>query len=178
LFAHSGGAGIAVWALEDLPDDVFVQSLYLLSPAISPKYDLSKALKHVNGHVYVFSSPGDIFVLGIGTSTFGTIDGVKTNAAGLKGFVQPDSAADPLQYAKLVALPYNPEWVKYNDFGDHIGPMSRAFSRSIIGPILLHGTIPSTMPATVPVAPGVVPGVLAAPLSINGQTPTTSPAEK
>src|SRR5581483_4922283 len=44
LTSHSGGGAIAVWALERLPADVQVENVFLLSPALSPKYDLTKAL--------------------------------------------------------------------------------------------------------------------------------------
>ena len=54
LTSHSGGTGIAVWALEDLPEGVQVQTLVLLASALSPDYDLSKALRHVRGKAYVF----------------------------------------------------------------------------------------------------------------------------
>src|SRR5262249_7322590 len=44
LSGHSGGTGIAVWALEKLPDDIKIDSLLLMASALSPEYDLSKAL--------------------------------------------------------------------------------------------------------------------------------------
>ena len=91
LTAHSGGAGIAVWALETLPDDVKVDMVLMLAPALSPQYDLTTALGHVRGKVYAFTSPLDL-VLGPGTSTFGTIDGVRCDAAGRCGFVVPERA--------------------------------------------------------------------------------------
>ena len=43
ITAHSGGTGLAVWALEKLPQDLHVQTLILLSSALSPGYDLTKA---------------------------------------------------------------------------------------------------------------------------------------
>jgi hypothetical protein len=145
--SHSGGTGIAVWALEKLPADVTIDTLLLMSPALSPQYDLSKALRHVTGKVYVFSSVNDTLVLGIGTSMFGTIDGVKSESAGLKGFVKPHGA-DETQYEKLVPLPYNPQWMQYNNIGDHIGSMSRAFSREIVAPLVREGKVPELAPAT------------------------------
>ncbi len=43
LTAHSGGCGVAIWTLEQLPADVSVNTVVLLAPAVSPGYDLSKA---------------------------------------------------------------------------------------------------------------------------------------
>ena len=91
LTSHSGGTGIAVWALEKMPEGMQVQTLVLLASALSPDYDLSKALRHVRGKAYVFYSQNDQVVLGAGTRLFGTIDGVKSDAAGLIGFRMPDA---------------------------------------------------------------------------------------
>ena len=65
LTAHSGGAGILAWALERLPDNVSVDSVVFLSPALSPSYDLSKALAHVTRQAYAFYSADDVAVLGV-----------------------------------------------------------------------------------------------------------------
>lgn len=147
--AHSGGTGIAVWALEKLPEDVVVESVLLLAPALSPEYDLSRALRHVRLSMFAFTSRYDIAVLGAGTRLFGTIDGVKSDAAGLVGFVRPDSA-DRTQYVKLVAMPYDAEWVDIGNIGDHIGPMSEEFAKEFLAPILLTGNVPA--PATQPIS--------------------------
>jgi hypothetical protein len=165
LLSHSGGCGLAAWALEDLPDGVMIDSLVMMSPALSPSYDLSKALRHVSGHAYVFSSLADIVVLSTGTKLFGTIDGVKTEAAGRVGFTQPDGA-DAEQYNKLVALPYDPSWLNFNDRGDHIGGMTRSFGEHVLAPLILDGTMPPvSMPTTAETATG-----------LGREMPTTMPA--
>ena len=120
LTAHSGGCGLAVWALEKLPSNVKVHTVLLIAPALSPGYDLTQALHHVDGTMYAFSSTLDSIVLETGTRLFGTIDGVQTAAAGFGGFIQP-LTADPLMYQKLVQRTYQSDWAKYNDFGNHIG---------------------------------------------------------
>ncbi len=143
--SHSGGAGIAVWALELLPDEVMIDSVLMISPALSPDYDLTRALKHVRGSVYVFSSPYDTIVLGRGTKLFGTIDGKKVEAAGLKGFVCPPGA-DEQQYKKLIAQPYQREWAKlYGNGGSHICGMQKTFARDYVAPLIL-GKLPTTRP--------------------------------
>ncbi len=143
LTAHSGGAGILAWALERLPDGVSVDSVVFLSPALSPTYDLSKALKHVRKNAYAFYSPHDIAVLGIGTTLFGTIDGVKTEAAGKLGFIKP-ATADLQQYNKLLQFPYDTSWAKLNNIGDHIGSMALPFVRDVITPLLTTGKLPTS----------------------------------
>jgi alpha-beta hydrolase superfamily lysophospholipase len=150
ITSHSGGAGIAVWALEELPDDVHIDTLLMLAPALSPRYDLSRALRHVD-RAYAFVSAHDP-ILGAGTRGFGTIDRVRTEAAGRVGFVMPEDAADPAQYAKLKTFSYDPAWMRYGNIGDHIGPMMRPFARRVLGPLLLTGTLPTvtTQPTTQP----------------------------
>ena len=140
LSGHSGGSGIALWALERLPPDVRIESLLLLAPAVSPKYDLSPALRHVRGKAYALHSAYDP-VLGVGTRMFGTIDGVKSDAAGRVGFAQPERAADPAQYEKLVSIGYDPAWIRLSHIGDHIGPMMRPFAREVLSPLLRTGVL-------------------------------------
>lgn len=137
ITSHSGGGGIAVWTLEKLPPEVQVDAVFLLAPALSPGYDLSAALRHVRGHMYVFYSKNDFLVLGAGCTLCGTIDGELTNAAGYVGFVQPKSA-DTQQYKKLRQIPYDPAWMSLGNLGDHIGPMARRFVAKIIAPMVIQ----------------------------------------
>jgi pimeloyl-ACP methyl ester carboxylesterase len=146
LTAHSGGAGIAIWALEKLPDDVKVDTVLLMAPALSPRYDLSKALRHVRGNAYAFTSTFDAIVLGAGTSTFGTIDGVKCDAAGRCGFTVPDGA-DEKAYEKLVQIPYDAKWMQEGNIGDHIGPMGFRFARNVLAPLVVGEEAAKSAPA-------------------------------
>lgn len=142
LTAHSGGAGLAVFALELLPDDVRIETFFMFAPALSPEYDLTQALTHVTKNLYVFSSPHDTVVLSTGCKLFGTIDGVKCEAAGVKGFVQPQSA-DPEQYKKLIHYPYRKTWLRtYGNAGSHICSMRYRFARDYVGPLFLTGKAP------------------------------------
>ncbi len=139
--AHSGGCAIIAWALEKLPPDVRIDSVVMLAPALSPGYDLTAMLRHVSGHLYVFYSQYDDIVLGAGTSLFGTMDGVKTDAAGKVSFTEPQGA-DAAQYQKLEQFPYERAWLKLGDIGDHVGTMTHAFGERIIAPLLLTGHLP------------------------------------
>lgn len=141
ISAESGGTGVAVWALEDLPSDVVVDAVVLIAPALSPEYDLSAALKHVRGAMHVFTSEQDNFILAWGTERYGTIDGKHVQAAGRFGFVQPKSA-DATQYAKLVQVPHQSTWWKYWNFGGHGGGMSPAFAKYVIAPLIARGVLP------------------------------------
>lgn len=148
ITSHSGGTAIAVWALEMLPPKVKVQQLVLLASALSPEYDLSKALKHVNGKAYAFYSEGDAIVLGVGTKVFGTMDGKKTQAAGLVGFTCPPKG-DKTQYARLIQRAYDKGWMVFGNIGNHIGPMSRSFAEHVLEPVLTgHAEATTTTAST------------------------------
>src|SRR5262245_37213195 len=148
LTSHSGGGGMAVFALEKLPDDVQIDTLLMLANALSPQYDLTKALRHVKGKVYVFVSDIDP-VLGAGTRNFGTMDRQKSDSAGRVGFTRPEGA-DPLQYDKLVTFPYDAAWMRLGNAGDHVGTMNRPFARVVIATLLKTGRLPVIVPATGP----------------------------
>jgi hypothetical protein len=136
LISESGGAGPMVWTLEALPPDMQVEAAVFIAPAMSPTYDLSTALHHVRAKAIVFSSSRDTIVLGTGTTTFGTIDGPHTPAAGLGGFVRPPSG-DPMQYAKLDARPYDPAWFwTYGHAGGHTDALGIRFASGYLAPIL------------------------------------------
>jgi hypothetical protein len=98
-------------------------------------------------------------VLGVGTRMFGTIDGVKTDAAGRVGFAKPPKAVDPRQYEKLVSIGFDPAWIRLSNIGDHIGPMMRPFAREVLAPLLRTGVLrefagAGTRPTTRPAAVG------------------------
>lgn len=149
VISHSGGCGIAVWALEKLPDEVTIDSLTMIAPALSPGYDLSEALQHVRGNAYNFYSQFDP-ILEYGTRMFGTIDGVRTSAAGRVGFAIDENSP---QYAKLKQIPYDPVWRQFYNVGDHVGAMNYAFARAILAPLILTGELPmiaTSQPTTQP----------------------------
>ncbi len=139
--SHSAGTGIAVWALEQLPDTVQVDDFVMIASALSPDYDLSKALRHVRHRAYAFNSLFDTVVLSVGTRLFGTVDRIPSDSAGLGGFTAP-AGADMSEYSKLTQLPYDDDWSRFGDDGQHIGAMTREFACEVIGPVLLGKGVP------------------------------------
>jgi pimeloyl-ACP methyl ester carboxylesterase len=138
LAAWSAGAAVTIWALEDLPDDVMVQSVLLIEPAVNPNHDLTCALRHVRGHMFAVETWSDIVVLGIGTTIFGTADGgANTPAAGLVGFNKP-KRRDAEQYKKLIELPWELEYANYGDIFGHVMPMSESLARDVLAPMLVR----------------------------------------
>lgn len=137
LVGKSGGAGLVVKALEHLPDDA-VEAAVLLSPALSPAYDLTRALGAVRRELVVFWSPLDVIVLGAGTRIFGTIDRIKSVSAGMVGFRPPGPPDDEqrAQYAKLRQVRWQPGMASTGYLGGHVGPDSPAFLRKYVVPLL------------------------------------------
>ena len=130
LVGKSGGTGVVIRALERL-DPEAVEAAILLAPALSPGYDLSKALAAVRREIVVFWSPYDIVILGIGTRIFGTFDRVRSVSAGLVGF-----KASGDQSSKLRQIRWRPKMIRTGYFGGHIGPDNPAFLRTYVVPLL------------------------------------------
>jgi pimeloyl-ACP methyl ester carboxylesterase len=143
---HSGGAGIAAWAIEQLPEDVRIRQWLMVAPALSPQFDLSPALSRVSGAAYAFLSSIDP-INGWGTRNFGTIDRLNVDAAGRVGFEIPTDGNRATVYRKLRQIPYDSAWVRAGNAGDHVGGMMKPFARRVIAPLLLTGELPKIEPA-------------------------------
>lgn len=134
LVGKSGGSGIIVRALEALPDGS-VETAVLIASALSPGYDLSRALRAVRRELVSFWSPLDVILLGVGTAIFGTVDRLRSPAAGLVGFRRP-AGADPDQYAKLRQVCWHPRMWSTGYLGGHVGPDNPRFLRTYVVPLL------------------------------------------
>jgi hypothetical protein len=145
ITGHSGGVGIAAWALESLPQEIYVDQWVMLAPALSPKYDLSAALRHVRDRAVAFCSSRDTFVLGTGTRMFGTIDRLYVEAAGHVGFERPDGA-DAAAYEKLTSVFYREDWSAHGHNGEHLGVLDERFARRVLAPMIKDTRLTSTIP--------------------------------
>ena len=139
IVGHSGGGGVAVFALESLPPGRQVTSAILLGPALSPDYDLRGALRHARQGIYNFYSPYDVGFLKVGTSVAGTIDGQFGRAAGAVGFTMPWglSQEDRRLYASLLhQQPYSSKMANSGNIGTHVGWANRAFVAEWLAPLM------------------------------------------
>jgi pimeloyl-ACP methyl ester carboxylesterase len=130
LVGKSGGTGVVVRALEQLEPDT-IEAVVLLAAALSPEYDLSRALAAVRHETIAYWSPLDVFILGIGTSIFGTIDRKRSVSAGLVGF-----KCDSIKNEKFHQIRWQPKMIMTGHFGGHVGPDSPAFLRKYVVPYL------------------------------------------
>jgi pimeloyl-ACP methyl ester carboxylesterase len=137
IVAKSAGTAVALNALAKLPEDT-VDRVVLMSPAVSPSFPLVDSLRAVRGDVISFCSAADLLFLKVGTSLFGTADGIRGVAAGLRGFVVPEDSSLAHQYSKLHEIHWNPSMMKLMHFGDHSGNSMPLFVKQYILPLLLE----------------------------------------
>lgn len=149
----SAGTAVVVFALEELPNNVRVNDAVLCGASISSTYDLTRALQNLDGKMYVFTSEKDE-VLGFLVPMAGTADreagGVP--AAGLGGFRMPypASAETRQEYAKIVTIPWRPEFALYGYQGGHTDVLSAKFVAAYIAPRLARqvGPAPAALAST------------------------------
>jgi len=139
VIGYSGGAGVAVLALECLPPGRRVRSVILLAPTLAPDYDLRGALAHADLGVHSFHSPADAPILMVLTTAFGTMEGRHTLAAGAVGFSVPQGVTENQrdQYtARVSQQAYSLDMLASGHPGGHFGWTSRAFVAKWIAPLV------------------------------------------
>jgi pimeloyl-ACP methyl ester carboxylesterase len=137
LAAFSGGAGVAVFALEALRGRALIETLILGCPALSPEYNLGPALRCV-ARAYALISERDRYLLGLGTSMFGTTDRQFCSAAGRVGFRIPPGAddRDRQSYEKLREIRWTPALKPDGHYGGHTGWLNQRFLARHLLPML------------------------------------------
>jgi hypothetical protein len=130
LAGLSAGCAVVLYALEELPPDVTVDQVLLLSSSVSADFDLSKAVQHVRGKIYAFTSDRDL-VLGDLAANFGTADGkrVGTDISGLKGFHMTHGG-------KVQNIAWRPEFAKYGHHGGHTDSVAAPFVQHFVAPLV------------------------------------------
>lgn len=139
LVGHSGGAALIAKILEALPDGRTVNSAVMIAPALSPRYDLSKALKKVTGKLVNIRSRWDWYFLGIGTMMVGTLDRRFSASAGNVGFKMPDESEKErhcLYRDRFQQIKYKFSMLKDWHYGGHLSCVNRVFVERHISPIL------------------------------------------
>lgn len=139
LLAKSGGTGVALATAELLPANM-LERIVLLSAAVSPSYDLRRALQATRAEIVSFHSPYDQFILNLGTRQFGTIDRVYGPSAGLYGFRLPDPAelseADRALLRRVVQIPWSARMLLEMHNGLHTGTSLPGFLSAEVAPWL------------------------------------------
>lgn len=143
LIGHSAGAGMALFALEQLPAGHSVTTVTLMAAAVSRKFDIARLLDRTRIGIWNFYSPLDLPTIGLGTMLFGTMDRRHEVSAGALGFQLADeSTQSPENSAaagpKLHQIRFRSNMIKSWNFGGHFGTTNAVFVRRHIAPILLR----------------------------------------
>jgi pimeloyl-ACP methyl ester carboxylesterase len=123
----SAGTGVAVWALEALKPKYKVSNVVLISSSLWHKYDVSPALRNVQGKIYNYYSPTDAVLAGP-MKVFGSIDGVfLEDAAGAVGLQVPAGAE-----SRIANVEWRAEFEQYGYYGGHGDGTNAAFVAAVI----------------------------------------------
>ncbi len=140
LLGFSAGTAQAIFTLEALPESVQVDDVVLLGTSISHDYDLTKALKHVNGKLYVYTSTKDR-MLGFLMPFSGTADREYGDpGAGITGFIRPKGAkasTRKLYKEKIVTIPWTAKLEKDGNYGKHFDNVKMEFIRDHVAPLYM-----------------------------------------
>jgi pimeloyl-ACP methyl ester carboxylesterase len=148
LIGLSAGTAVAVFTAEAAPDDCPIDTVVLLGASIGSNYDLTKALRHIRGKLYIFTSPND-GVLGLLLAAPGTADRQPGSAAGITGFIMPGNATDETRklYAeRLVTIPWTKEFERVGNYGHHLDNVNKDFIREQVASLVMGGK-PAAAPA-------------------------------
>lgn len=128
LMGYSGGGGVAALILEELPEDVTIDRVLLIAPAISAEFAIDRyAAESVSDFVVNFASRKDLQV-GLGTHLFGTIDRKYEYSAGYEGF---QASSD-----KLAQWHWRKADRSFGHFGNHISYLGRRWQREFLLPAI------------------------------------------
>ncbi len=136
LVGLSAGTGVVLFACEALPEGYSVDNVILLASSVSSDYDVSKALRRIDGKIYNIYSSRDV-VLSQLMKPFGTIDGRwGVEGAGAVG-LSPPRGRD-----RVVNIAWRREFQRWGYHGDHTGPTSAGFVRNYLSQFILEGDPP------------------------------------
>jgi len=132
LIALSAGTGVAAWAVESLDQNTKINNLVLLASSLSHDYDMTRALKHMTGKIYVYHSPHDEVLAAV--PLIGTIDGKRgVQTVGQVGLRTPPGAA-----GRIVNTPWSRKYVHLGWTGSHTDCTRKPFVREVIARHVLH----------------------------------------
>jgi pimeloyl-ACP methyl ester carboxylesterase len=141
LMGLSAGTAIVIYALEALPAANQVDTVVMLSSSVSADYDLTQALRHVRGDMYVTTAPNDAVLADLAPA-FGTADRkyVGREIAGLEGFrMPPDADLETRRlYAKIMNLAWDPVLDQFGDYGGHTDTAKPGFVQHVIAPLVMR----------------------------------------
>jgi pimeloyl-ACP methyl ester carboxylesterase len=176
LVGYSGGAAVAVLALEALPTDRKITKAVLLAPTLAQDYDLQLALSRTEQGVHSFHSAIDVPVMVVLATALGTTEGKHTFTAGAFGFQRPKGPEDSQRrpdYSRLTQHAYELKMLESGHAGGHFGWANRGWVAQWVAPML--GQAPGSE-ARAPLRPQSSPDHVAVHQDGNWRGETTSAA--
>ncbi len=137
LVGYSAGGFMAVKVAELLPEDVKLQRVIIAQPSLSPTYDLTVALRHIDDQLVSFYAPSDWFLSGVFSEAAGTMDRQYEATAGKEGFDDEVAVPDAALRRKLRQVPWSVLWLAYGHDGNHMSIQEYAWNRYIVAPYVL-----------------------------------------
>ncbi len=128
IIALSAGTGVAVWACEALDASSHIHNLVLLGSSLSYDYDMSEALAHIDGRVYVYHSPNDAVLSSV--EIVGTID----RRTGVKSAGQVGLRPARGDTTRIVNIPWSSRWQALGWNGGHTDCTNERFVSREIAP--------------------------------------------
>ncbi|MBN1514777.1 MAG: hypothetical protein JXB13_22385 [Phycisphaerae bacterium] len=141
----SAGTAVILDALARLPEGADVDTVVLFSSSVHANRDLTPALAHVRRTLYSTCSRHDLIL----SSLVITADGETGPAAGRTGFRIPPNLpkSERSAYAKVVNLPWMPNYAAYGWNGGHVAATRAEFVKHVIAPrVLSRGPFPLDRP--------------------------------
>ena len=136
LVGQSGGGAIATWIAEYLPGGGQLDGVILLAASLSPGYALDRALLSSRKGIVNFHSSRDWVLLGLGTTTIGTMDSVHTVSAGSKGFDVPEHEGRQRLYERLFQIPWSQDMADTGNIGTHLTSGDAKFVAIYVAPLV------------------------------------------
>ncbi len=140
LIALSAGTGVATWAVEALDNATKIDNLVLLGASLSHDYDMTRALAHMDGKIYVYHSPHDSVLEKV--RIIGTIDGKRgVDSIGYVGLTAPKGLDD-----RVVNTAWSRDWLRYGWTGAHSDCTNAVFVQKEISRHILNNETRETTP--------------------------------
>ncbi len=138
LVGYSAGGFMALLVTEQLPPDVHVRNVILAQPGVSPSYDLTPALEHIDGKLVNFYCERDWALSSAFTQIFGTMDRCYVSTAGMKGFKLDAAVANADLREKVEHVPWTPVMALYGHPGNHVAILQYRWNKYFMTPYVVE----------------------------------------
>jgi alpha-beta hydrolase superfamily lysophospholipase len=140
LVAFSAGSAVTAYALAELPEDVAVNQVVFLASSLDAHFDLTEALVHVDGELFVFTSPADV-MLAVAIPLVGTADRATCGACAgwterFPRTVRRGHTRTRDLYGKIVIIPWQPAFAATGHWSGHTDVTHARFIEAHIAPLL------------------------------------------